>query len=295
MKKDKLLSNKGSTMRAVSSSVTGVVLNTAFSVACPNFIPAAVISAIQLAVSATNCHRVRKEIKERTASDKTFGIRHRERRNLVNLAIGVTIKAGSTALGAGIIGIDNVADNFVQLAYEVGEHTVHTGLTQHVGDSIGPAAQHLHNRVVDLQMAHSHLFRADQGVHQMFGGIADKVAKALQHATRMQIDSATSCHDIAQLVSYGASEATILVLAATVGVIGEATQFANQIFDILNDKFWSWREERAHSRAERLVEATQNHSKYLTGKALRHRASKQVDVNNQLANSAVEEATTKCR
>ena len=149
MSDQKLLSNKGSTVRSVSSSVTGIAVNIALSVACPVFIAPAVISTIQLGVSATNCHRARREIKRRIEKDPSYKERLRKRDTARDIVVGATVKAGFTALGAGIIGVDHIADSFAQLGHHVGS----TIIAQHTSEAVGhSAANESFGQVINIHM-----------------------------------------------------------------------------------------------------------------------------------------------
>ena len=183
-KADKLTSAKRSAVRSVSSAVTGIVLNTVLAVACPVFIVPAVISTIQLGVSATNCHRARREIKRRRVeAPSEVPAKSRKRDMVLDITIGATIKTAFTAIGAGIVGIDNIADNFVQLAHKAGEHLV----TQYAGDaiasngvneSISHVSNHAQGLAAKLQVSHPNVFKGDSVIHKMIGVLEIKPHKA---------------------------------------------------------------------------------------------------------------------
>lgn len=295
MKDDKLISSRGSTVRSVSSSVTGIVVNSALAVACPMFIALAAISAIQLVVSATNCRRAQREIKRRKRETPGFKAKLKKRDVIIDVAIGATVKAAFTALGAGIVGFDNVADNFTNLAHTTGEHVVHTVVAQQAGDvvtthalneSMGPVVQHMHDRASDLQSKHPTLTRIDYGIHKAIGGAGDKFAAGIQHLTHMQIDQATSWQTLKELIANGASKATIFAQTAIVGLVGELTQFFNQTGEIGNDEYWKGRDKKTQeSRAKQSMADSQNLRRDLHGDALGSRVKQHVQINGELERS----------
>lgn len=299
MSDKKLISIKGSTVRSVSSSVTGILLNTALSVACPIFIVPTAISAIQLAVSATNCHRARSEIKRRNLKEIPELKAHLSRRGVViDVAIGATVKAAFTVLAAGIVGFDHVVDNFAQLAHKGGEHVVQNVVAQQAGDivmnntmneSVGPIVQHTPDRAADFQLTHPHLAKVDSGIHKAVAGVGDKFTDGIQHTTHMQIDQTTSWENLKLFIANGASRAMVFAQAAVVGVVGEFTQFINQALEIGNDEVWKNRAEKtvedAQNRAEKTIEASQNLRRSLHGNPLISRAEQEVQLTSELKDS----------
>ena len=241
MSDQKLLSNKGSTVRSVSSSVTGILVNIGLSVACPIFVAPVVISTIQLGVSATNCYRTRREIKRRIAKDPTYKEKLRKRDTARDIAVGATVKGGFIALGAGIIGFDHIADNFAQLGHHVGS----TIIAQHAGEAVshnttneafGQAVQHTQERAADWQLKHPDLAKADSAIHKAVSGLGDKVAKGMEHITGFKIDDSTSWQALKDLTEAGASKATEFWQVAVVGTCSELGQLLSQIGEISIDE-----------------------------------------------------------
>ncbi|KAF3797046.1 hypothetical protein GCG54_00009012 [Colletotrichum gloeosporioides] len=109
----------GSTRRAVSGSVFGVTASSGLTAACPPFAVSIGVNLWQLGISSTNCHRVRREIKSRRLNDESFRKEEEEYKAkkrhhpLVDVALGVTLKAACMTATLGIIGFDNIGDAFV--------------------------------------------------------------------------------------------------------------------------------------------------------------------------------------
>ncbi len=123
---DELMAKNSSTRRSVASAVLGAAINIGLSVACPPFAAAAVINTWQLAVSCTNRHRIKREVKRRKQDDKNFKAMYKAcDRPTRDVAIGCCIKSGFAAIGMGIVGFDHIADAF----QHVGHHAA-TAATQ---------------------------------------------------------------------------------------------------------------------------------------------------------------------
>ncbi|KAE9583309.1 hypothetical protein CGCF415_v008275 [Colletotrichum fructicola] len=115
----KLLVFMGSTRRAVSGSVFGVTASSGLTAACPPFGASIAVNLWQLGISSRNCHRVRREIKSRRSYDESFRKEEEEYKAkkrhhpLVDVVLGVTLKAACMSATLGIIGFDNIGDAFV--------------------------------------------------------------------------------------------------------------------------------------------------------------------------------------
>jgi hypothetical protein len=312
MPDNELISSKGSTIRSVSSSVTGIVINTALSVACPIFIVPAVIDAVQMRVSAINCHRARREIKLREVSNKEFADkyqRHRKRHILKNVAIGVTVKSFFSAISAGLVGVDQIADNFAQL----GHHAAHTLVAHHAGDTLSSSPfvdksaatvtatdtePDTHGRAGALKTHNPELYHLDRGVHKTVGGIGDKVATKLAEHTHMDITDATSWHDLKEMLQKGANTAKLVDQTAIIGAVQELAQPLLHAGEILNDRFWTRRDKAANAgsdtdtdaKAAALAETHLEHSqdlrRDLVGEKLGEKARQHLDVLRELGNSS---------
>ena len=295
MSDQKLLSNKGSTVRSVSSSVTGIAVNIALSVACPIFIAPAIISTIQLGVSATNCHRARREIKHRIEKDPSYKEKLRKRDTARDIVVGATVKGGFIALGAGIIGFDHIADNFAQLGHHVGSIII----AQHAGEAVshnaadesfGQVVQHTHDRAADLQWKHPHLAKADSAVHKAVSGLGDQVAKGMEHITHLNIDDSTSWQALKNFLEAGASKATEFWQVAVVGVCSELGQLFSQAGEIGIDESMKYKaerkwEEKKEATKEALAEASQNLNRHVHGSHLKDKVRQQMAVNKDVLQS----------
>lgn len=288
MRDEKLISKRGSTVRSVASSVTGIIANAALGVACPIFIAPAVISTIQLGVSVTNYRRVHKEVKKRKKTRPDFKARLRKRDVVVDVVIGGTVKAAFTALGAGIVGFDNVVDNFAELAHKAGEHVI----AQHAADAVSNNAvnesmeqvlQHSHNTAAAFQIDHPHIAKIDSGVHKAVGGVGDEIAEGMRHLTDMQIDQTTSWEGLGALITDGAHRAKAFAQMALVGVFGEMMQFINHAGEIGIDEQLVRRDKKTQiEKAKDHLEKSQSLNGYLRGTQLERRAKQDVQVLNAL-------------
>ncbi|KAF4822947.1 hypothetical protein CGCTS75_v010545 [Colletotrichum tropicale] len=112
----KLLVFMGSTRRAVSGSVFGVTASSGLTAACPPFGASIAVNLWQLGISSRNCHRVRREIKSRRSYDESFRKEEEEYKAkkrhhpLVDVVLGVTLKAACMSATLGIVGFDNIGD-----------------------------------------------------------------------------------------------------------------------------------------------------------------------------------------
>ncbi|KAK2777849.1 hypothetical protein CKAH01_11895 [Colletotrichum kahawae] len=120
----KLLVLQGSTRRAVSGSVFGVTASSVLTPGCPLFGVSIAVNLCQLAISSMNLHRARRETKSRRLNDESFRKCEKEYKGkkrhhpLVDVALGVTLKATCMTATLGIIGFDNVADAFAAKSAE---------------------------------------------------------------------------------------------------------------------------------------------------------------------------------
>jgi hypothetical protein len=287
----KLISKRGSTVRSVASSVTGILANTAIAVACPIFVVPAVISAVQLGVSATNCYRAQREVKRRKKEKSGFEAQLRTRDVVKDVVIGGTVKAAFTALGAGIVGFDHIADNFADLAHKAGENALHALIAQHtadavsnnaVHDSVGQILQHPHDTAALFKMNHPHIEKIDSVVHKGVGGVGEKIEGGMQHLTHMKIDQTTSWEGLKTFITNGACRATVFGQAAIVGFLGEITQFINQAGEIGVDEYLEHCDKTQIKKAKDILEKSQNLNGYLKGTELETRAKQHVQVLNAL-------------
>lgn len=249
MTNSEILSKKASAIRGVSSSTTGVVFNTVLGIPCPVFFVGTTVNAWQLNVSAINLHRIRQEIQRRVEKDPGFAAQHqyhRKRRILRNVLIGVTIKACICTLVVGIVGFDNVADNFAELGHHVvsviasqnigdvfSNTTVHHHLDSLSGSKSAIAFYHPHDRAATLAVNHAHVAAVDKGIHKLFAGVGDAIANKVG-GTWMHITGQTSWYDLRASGHTGAAEAAAI---GVVGLLQELTQFAAQAIESGCDKY----------------------------------------------------------
>ena len=270
----KLLQYQGSTRRALASSVTGVVINSALAVACPIFAVGAAINLVQLGVSAANRHRVRREIDERTQDDEKFSQLLKEKdHRWRDIALGCGIKGACIAATCGIVGVDGILDNFTQLAHEGTHHIVQSVATQHVGDAISNSnisgAQHAvmphhmaehpngtgqpggdHPRVEHFQAHHPHLAKADQGFHKVVAGAGDWINQKLAHVTHLPFQDNWSW---ATLKSWTHSPVEKLAAVFHLGVVGVANEEATPLLfvDPAVDRGLEFLEDRRRKQEKR--------------------------------------------
>ncbi|KAK1838861.1 hypothetical protein CCHR01_18509 [Colletotrichum chrysophilum] len=120
----------GSTTRAVSGSVFGVVISSGLTTGCPLFAVSVGFNTWQLCISSQNLSRVRKEIKRRRLVDESFrndeeDYKKKKRHHpVVDVVVGCTLKAAFMTATMGIIGFSNIADSF---ASSFGEKVVGLG------------------------------------------------------------------------------------------------------------------------------------------------------------------------
>lgn len=147
----KLLVIMGSTRRAVSGSVFGVTASSGLTAACPPFGVSIAVNLWQLGIPSRNCHRVRREIKSRRSYDESFRKEEEEYKAkkrhhpLVDVVLGVTLKAACMSATLGIIGFDNIGDAFVaKFADKITDATYAAASAVHALPVYGHMPLHIH-------------------------------------------------------------------------------------------------------------------------------------------------------
>lgn len=257
-----LLAKKGSAIRSVASNTTGVVLNSALGVVVPVFLVGAVINGYQLYNSSKNCIRVRREIKDRADRDENFNEaqeKHRKRRNFCNVLIGGSIKTAFCAAGMGIVGVDNIADNFADLGNHAAKLVTDTvGTTPastndgllHLHHSSNDAGTYpAHHRAADFTAKHPHGAAVDKALHKVFSGVGDATTQKIAAATGVPINDNTSWRDLGELahgdlgLAYRNS-----VLVVPNGAVQELSLFAAQAGEVGTDAYLRHRDQSRMKR-----------------------------------------------
>lgn len=234
MSDEKLIAKQMSTRMAVASTTTGVVINTVLGFALPLFWIGAGVSAYQMGVSATNRHRVRREVKARKKKDPIFAQKLKEHDTPVrDIAIGCSLKAVLSAATIGIVGAEHIGSGFADFA---AHHSMHHA-TQHIvtssaGDLVGNAIAtqtlnaptggeaslypsggnenytgaggHVNTEKIDpyeqrLMETHPHVAGINKATTSVFGGISDEISKAYSGHSHVDINNntePTELHDI---------------------------------------------------------------------------------------------------
>jgi hypothetical protein len=216
MDSDKLLNYQGSSRRAIWSSATGAVIDSILALANPLFTAPAAINIYQTGVSIVNRHRVKRQVGVRKGRDKEFSKRlENEDHPGLDRTLGAGIKGAVIAASAGIVGFDNIADNFSQLLHEGTHNTVQLLATQHVGHAVNSSnipsghdvlSQHQfgshpngaeqagashqdgqHLRADHFKQYDPHLAHTDQEVHKFTAGAGDRINEKLGHISHIPI------------------------------------------------------------------------------------------------------------
>jgi len=250
---DELLRKNGATRRAVASSVLGIAINIGLAVACPPFAAGAAINAWQIGVSATNRHRVKREVNKRRQDNIVFEKRYNARNKPVrDVLIACTIKGAFTAATMGIVGFDHIADGFDDLMHHTAAAATHFAANG-VGDSAAyatPTGSHqlgsIQNQVIDdnstsdheaiLKRKHPTLYKMDKGFHKI-SGIGDAIADALGLTKGGKITSEVSWARLGDVIEHGVSKAEAFFKTATIGAANEILQPAAQVATQIAEKF----------------------------------------------------------
>ena len=207
MSDGKLLAKRASARMSVSSSVTGVILNTTLAAACPIFAGSAVINLWQLGVSLSNRHRAKEEISKRRTT-KT-GLEKEQFETIVNendhrardILLGCTMKTACTVMALGIVGFDNVLDNFAAHAASsaMGPDLANPSSWDH-GVSTSAAGTeltegHLHT-AEEFKEAHPHIGGADLALHNAVNQPGDIILKDMAQLSHMDLTSETAWPEV---------------------------------------------------------------------------------------------------
>ncbi|KAK7706685.1 hypothetical protein SLS64_007516 [Diaporthe eres] len=241
------------TRRAEASAGSGIVLNAGIAVVFPLFAAGAVINLWQLAVGIKNRTRVKKEIMARMETNEEFREMY-ERQNspLRDILLGCFLKAATTTLGLGAVGLDNLIAPFVQTTIQHTIDHITNGLASlrvpgsdarqaleggmhHNASGPVAATAMLHSQFqistavaaapapsVEFTQMDTGLGAMDHAFHEINSLVSDQVQNALAHCTGITITDNTTWDQLLNQLADGGyvNEAVIDMVAAQMVVEG---------------------------------------------------------------------------